>query len=125
MLWRLDYNNRFTCLCQQLFLIFFAHHLQKCEHLVLLNMFYSIFHFHIKSNPQFYISFTPLKRGHLGIVALWRYYRLNYINIRRARRAPNKHYEILFVRSMPCSSLLSYSVITATGYIASQVNAFA
>ena len=35
-------------------LIFFAHHLMKCEHLVLSNMYYSIFHFHIKSNPNFY-----------------------------------------------------------------------
>ena len=28
----------------------------------------------------------------------------NYTNTGRARRAPNKHYEIPFVRSMPCSN---------------------
>ena len=47
------------------------------------------------------------KRMQLCVVALWRSYRSNYINIRRARRAPNKHYEIPFVRSMPCSSYTS------------------
>ena len=54
VLWRLDYNNRFTISCQQLFLIFFAFvvsHEHEC--LVLSNMFNSIFYFQIKSNPQF------------------------------------------------------------------------
>ena len=32
-------------------------------------------------------------------------YCLNNLSARRARCAPNKHYEIPFVRGMPCSSL--------------------
>ena len=39
---------------------------------------------------------------------------LNHTNTRRARCAPNKHYEIPFVRGMPCSSLCFYLVNNAT-----------
>ena len=41
-------------------------------------------------------------------------YYLTYTNARRARCAPNKHYEIPFVRSIPCSSLCFYLVTNAT-----------
>ena len=46
---------------------------------------------------------------------------LNHTNTRRARCAPNKHYEIPFVRGMPCSSLHLIKLRTPQGYIASQV----
>ena len=40
------------------------------------------------------------------------FYYLNVAKQRRARRAPNKHYEIPFVRGMPCSSLYTIQLLT-------------
>ena len=39
-------------------------------------------------------------------------------NTRRARRAPNKHYEIPFVRRIPCSSNLLRNAITRSSLVA-------
>ena len=52
-----------------------------------------------------YRSLFPVK-SQLYVVALWLPFYLNDTNARRARCAPNKHYEIPFVRSIPCSSSL-------------------
>ena len=60
---------------------------------------------------------TPLRV--VAFVAFLNY--LNHTNTRRARCAPNKHYEIPFVRGMPCSSLYPIQLITPQGYIALQV----
>ena len=51
-----------------------------------------------------HLSLFPVKLQ-LYVVALWLPFYLNDTNARRARCAPNKHYEIPFVRSIPCSSL--------------------
>ena len=59
------------------------------------------------NNPSFRYAITD---G--GLVAFLYY--LNTTNTRRARCAPNKHYEIPFVRGIPCSSLCFYSVNNAT-----------
>ena len=54
----------------------------------------------------------------LGVVALWRFFLAKYTNTRRARRAPNKHYEIPFVRRIPCSSNLLRNAVTRSSLVA-------
>ena len=50
---------------------------------------------------------TPFPRGTpLGVVALWHFYWLNYINARRARHVPEQTYRrISLRRNVSCSSL--------------------
>ena len=50
-----------------------------------------------------------------SLVAFLHY--LNHTNTRRARCAPNKHYEIPFVRGMPCSSLCTIQLRTPQTFI--------
>ena len=101
-------------------LIFFIHHLQKREYLVLSNMYYSIFHFQIKSNPQFKIPLleeNAVMRSSLCGVPLLPISHKR----RRPQHAPEQTYRrISLRRSMLRSFLCPIQLGTPQGYIASQ-----
>ena len=66
-------------------------------------------------------SFNPMSNAVTSSSLCGVPFYLNHTNTRRARCAPNKHYEIPFVRGMPCSSLCPIQLIMPQGYIAKQV----
>ena len=63
-------------------------------------------------------SNNPLRYATNSISLVAFLYYLNTTNTRRARCAPNKHYEIPFVRGIPCSSLYPIHIKTPQTTIA-------